>query len=63
MTPPTIDHDEPALVPATDPTFREQQIAYWRREAEANYRLGFMDLARRCSTFAADWEFGQEAAP
>ncbi len=49
----TID---PRITPSVQ-SYREQQIAFWRNEARENLILGFMDLARRCETFASDWEW------
>lgn len=56
----TTTHDPQTVIDAaTAPTltFREQRVAYWRQEARENWMLGFMDLARRCETFASEWEW------
>lgn len=52
-----IDRPTDRLSTAPSPTFREQQIAFWRTEARTNYLLGFMDLARLCEDFASQWDF------
>ena len=52
----TTHQPDERITPLVSAILRQERIAYWRSEARENYRLGFMDLARRCEGFAISWE-------